>query len=78
VENTEAIMGHFVVDDLAPGYDTQGPSMLRMPRFGGPNDPKFVLTDEAIRPGAEPRDELGRMLTSHPQFSRATVNMFWA
>jgi len=31
VEHTEAIMGHFIVDDLASGYDTQGPSMLRMP-----------------------------------------------
>ncbi len=78
VEHTEAIMGHFIVDDLASGYDTQGPSMLRMPRFGGPNDPKFVLTDEPARTGEDPRDELGRMLTSHPQFARATVNMFWA
>jgi hypothetical protein len=78
VENREAIMGHFTVDDNNPGYDTKGDSMLRIKRFGGPSSPKFLLTDEAARAGAEPREELARMLTSHPQFARATVNMFWA
>ncbi len=66
VERTEAIMGHFLVDDLAPGYDTKGDSMLRIKRAGGPAQPKFLLTDEASRPGAEPREELARMLTGHP------------
>lgn len=78
VEKTEAIMGHFIVDDLATGYDTKGESMLRNKRTGGPNTPKFLLTDEPAKPNADPRDELARMLTSHPQFSRATANMFWA
>ena len=78
VERTEAIMGHFIVDDLARGYDTKGDSMLRIKRFGGASVPKFVLTDETARPGADPRDELARMLPSHPQFARATVNMYWA
>jgi Protein of unknown function (DUF1553)/Protein of unknown function (DUF1549) len=77
-EDTQAVMGHFVVDDLAPGYDTKGGSMLRTPRWGGPNTPAFPLTGEKPRPGAEPREELGRMLTAHPQFARATVNLFWA
>ena len=39
-------MGHFIVDDFAPGYDTKSDSMLRMKRLGGPNSPKFILTDE--------------------------------
>ncbi len=78
VEVREAKMGHFTVDDLAPGYDTKADSMLRIKRFGGPSSPKFVLTDEVARPDREPREELARMLTSHPQFARATVNMFWA
>ncbi|MEX2261458.1 MAG: DUF1549 domain-containing protein [Bryobacteraceae bacterium] len=78
VERTEAIMGHFIVDDLAPGYNTKGDSMLRIKRFGGPSVPKFVLTNEVAKPDADPRDELARMLTAHPQFARATVNMFWA
>ncbi len=78
VEHREAQMGHFSVDDMSPGYDTKGDSMLRIKRFGGPSAPKFVLTDEVAKTGAEPREELGRMMTSHPQFARATVNMFWA
>src|SRR6266567_1497647 len=78
VERTEAIMGHFVVDDLAPGYDTKADSMLRMKRLGGPGTPKFILSDEKIAAGAEPRDELARMITGHPQFARATVNLYWS
>jgi hypothetical protein len=78
VERTEATMGHFVVDDLARGYDTKGDSMLRIERSGGPARPKFMLTDEVSRPDAEPRDELARMLTGHPQFARATVNLYWS
>jgi hypothetical protein len=78
VERTEAIMGHFVVDDLAPGYDTKADSMLRMKRLGGPGTPKFILSDEKIAAGAEPREELARMMTSHPQFARATVNLYWS
>ncbi|MBL8215798.1 MAG: DUF1553 domain-containing protein, partial [Bryobacterales bacterium] len=56
----------------------KGESMLRVKRFGGPNDPKFILTDEKPKPGLAPREELGRLLTEHPQFARATSNMFWA
>ncbi|MBM3784125.1 MAG: DUF1553 domain-containing protein [Acidobacteria bacterium] len=77
VENNQAIMGHFIVDDLANGYDTKGQSLLRTPRWGGPNKPAFILTREAAKPDVEPREEMGRMLTAHPQFARATVNMFW-
>ena len=72
--------GEFLIDDLSAGYDPKGPSMIRTPRYGRPADrnPAFVLTGERARPGAEPREELGRMLTAHPQFARASVNMFWA
>lgn len=78
VEKSAAIMGHFYVDDGGAGYDTKADSMLRNRRSGGASAPKFILSDELAKPGEEPREELGRMLTSHPQFSRATVNMFWA
>jgi hypothetical protein len=78
VENTQAVMGHFVVDDLASGYDTKGASMLRVPRFGGPTNPAFILTAAPARPGSEPREQLASALTAHPQFARAAVNMFWA
>ncbi len=78
VEKKEAVMGHFMVDDYGPGYNTKGDSMLRIKRFGGPADPKFILTDEKARPDMMPREELARMLTAHPQFARATVNLFWS
>jgi hypothetical protein len=69
--------GEFLIDDGAGGYNTKGVSMIRVPRFGGPNNPAFILTGEQPKTGVEPRVELGRMLTSHPQFARATANMFW-
>jgi hypothetical protein len=77
-EKPNATMGHFIVDDQAAGYDPKAESMLRPKRFGGPDTPKFILTDETPKFGAEPRAQLARMLTSHPQFARATANMFWA
>jgi hypothetical protein len=58
VEVREAKMGHFTVDDLGAGYNTKGESMLRIKRYGGPDFPKFLLTDEPARPDAAPRDEL--------------------
>ncbi len=70
--------GEFMIDDENPGYNTKGASMIRVPRFGGPSDPAFILTGEKPKPGAEPRDEMGRLLTADPQFARATVNLFWA
>ena len=78
VESSAAVMGHFLVDDGGSGYDTKADSMLRTKRSGGPNAPKFLLTDESPQSGTEPRDELARMLTANPQFARAAVNMFWA
>lgn len=70
--------GEFMIDDANPGYDTKGASMIRVPRFGGPNKPAFIMTGEQPKPGEEPREALGRMITAHPQFARATVNLFWA
>ncbi len=70
--------GEFLIDDGNPGYDTKGKSMIRVPRFGGNGEPSFMLTGEKPRPGIEPRVEFGRMLTAHPQFARATANLFWA
>ena len=69
----------YTVDDVVEeGYPTKGESIVRVPRTGGPNQPAFILTGEAARPGAEPRDELARMLTADMQFARATTNRIWA
>jgi len=70
--------GEFMIDDANAGYDSKGKSMIRVPRFGGASNPAFIMTGEQPRKGEEPRDALGRMLTAHPQFARATVNLFWA
>jgi hypothetical protein len=40
-------------------------------------EPSFLLTGERPAAGANPRAELARMITSHPQFARATVNLVW-
>ena len=77
-ENGKPQSGEFLIDDHNPEYDTEGHSMIRVARLGGSNDPAFLLTAERPREQEDPRDALARILTSHPQFARATVNMFWA
>ena len=68
----------YTVDDVEPGYPTDAESIVRVPRTGGSNEPRFMLTNEAARPEALPRDELARLLTGHIQFARATTNRIWA
>ncbi len=71
------------VDDLAKGYDAgdDAPFLTlaesQFPRPKGVHEPAFMLTGERPRPGHDPRAELARMITSHPQFARATVNLLW-
>ena len=43
VEHSEAIMGHFMVDDLGAGYNTKADSMLRTKRTGGRIRRSFCL-----------------------------------
>ncbi len=68
----------YTVDDVEPGYPTLSESIVRVPRTGGPNAPKFILDDSPPLPGELPRDALARLLTGHIQFARATVNRIWA
>ena len=71
------------VDDFAKGYDAgdDAPFLTlaesQFPRPRGVHQPAFMLTGEMPRPGHDPRAELARMITSHPQFARATVNLLW-
>ena len=67
----------FTVNDLGRGYDTGTPSVLRPPR-GSSVEASFLLDDSKPAPGKNLREELARLLTSNPQFARATVNIFWA
>ena len=68
----------YTVDDVEPGYPTTSESIVRVPRTGGSNAPKFILDDQAPRSGEQPRDALARLLTGHIQFARATVNRIWS
>ena len=68
----------YTVDDVEPGYPTRSESIVRVPRTGGSNAPKFILDDQPAKPGESPRDALARLLTGHIQFARATVNRIWA
>ena len=73
----------YVMDNDGAGYNTDNDapfftgSESRFPRAGGVKQPAFFLTGEKARPGANPRAELARMLTGHPQFNRATANLIW-
>ena len=75
--------GNAVLNDYAPGYATKEDAPYhtaaesRFPRDGKTHEPAFILTGEKPRPGMDPRKELARIMTSHIQFSRATVNIVW-
>ena len=69
----------FMVKDSRAGYDLTTRSSLRPPRDKKADiTPTFLLTGEKALPGEKPREAYARMLTSHPQFARAAVNLFWA
>ncbi len=68
----------YTVDDVAPGYDTKAVSIVRVPRTGGSNHPRFILTGEPALPGRNDRDELARLMTGNIQFARALSNRIWA
>ena len=69
---------HFRVADTAHGYDLTTTSSLRPPRYKADITPTFLLTGERAGAGESPRQAYARLLTSNPQFARATVNLFWA
>ena len=83
-DRSKNVVVDLLVDDLAKGYDTGDDAPYhtlsegRFPRLEGLSyEPAFLLTGETPEPGENPRDALARMLTDHPQFARATVNLVW-
>jgi hypothetical protein len=62
----------------ARGYDVKAESVVRMKRWKADVTPAFLLTDEKVPPGENPRYAFARMLTASPQFAKATVNWIWA
>ena len=69
----------YSIDDDGPGYDASARTVVRVPRNGkGKLEPAFVFNGATPSPTKPLRSEFARILTSHPQFDRSTVNMFWA
>lgn len=70
----------YSIDDNGPGYDPSARTVIRVDRRGKPGllDPTYMFTGESPDPAKHPRPEFARMLTSDPQFARATVNLLWS
>src|SRR5206468_3875111 len=61
------------------GYRMEAPSVLRIARDKNAQVyPEFLLTKQRPKEGVAPREEFARMITTHPQFAKATVNLFWS
>ena len=69
----------FLVKDTRAGYDLSTRSSLRPPRNRKADvSPTFLLSGGKPLPGENLRQSYARILTTHPQFARAAVNLFWA
>ncbi|MEJ7609140.1 MAG: DUF1553 domain-containing protein [Bryobacteraceae bacterium] len=73
-----SISQEFALTDDGKGYNLNSKSVVRMQRYKADIAPKFLLTGEQPGPQQNWREAYAQMLTSHPQFARATVNMIWA
>jgi hypothetical protein len=70
----------FRVNDTEKGYNLKTKSVIRLPRYAADLTPTFAIDGAKYdqRAGEKEREQYARLLTSHPQFARATVNLFWA
>ncbi len=66
----------FIVTDTRAGYDLSTVSAVRPRRYKADIAPAFILGG-GILEGEAPRQAFARLITAHPQFARATVNLFW-
>ena len=67
----------FTISDDGPGYDSQSASSVRLQRSGDPVEPTFVLTGDKAELDSPLRPQFAKLLTQHPQFAKATANLFW-
>ncbi len=67
----------FTISEDGTGYDSHSASSVRLQRRGEPVQPTFVLSGERADPNRPLRPQFAAMLTAHPQFSKATANLFW-
>ncbi|MCI0622732.1 MAG: DUF1549 and DUF1553 domain-containing protein [Acidobacteria bacterium] len=73
-----SISQEFALVEDGKGYDLKSKSVVRMERQDADVTPEFLLTGEKPQPNENWRAAYARMLTSHPQFAKATVNVIWA
>lgn len=67
----------YTLTEDGDGYNTKGWSQVRLQREGGDIQPTFILTGEKADMRKPLRPQFARMLTTNPQFARATVNLIW-
>lgn len=67
----------YTLTEDGTGYNASGWSQVRLQREGGNIHPTFILTGEKADLNKPLRPQFARMLTAHPQFARATVNLIW-
>ncbi len=68
----------FSITEDGTGYDAGAASSVRLSRDGnGTVAPVFILTGEKGDPDRPLRPQFAQMLTTNPQFARATVNLIW-
>ncbi len=67
----------FTISEDGVGYDSHSASSVRLHRSGEPVQPTFMLSGETADPNRPLRAQFAKMLTSHPQFAKATANLFW-
>jgi hypothetical protein len=72
-----AYQDRYTITEDGTGYDAKGWSQVRLQRQGGEVHPTFILTGEKADLSKPLRPQFARMLTQHPQFARATVNLIW-
>jgi hypothetical protein len=67
----------YTLTEDGAGYNASAASQVRLQRDGGEVHPTFMLTGEKADLSKPLRPQFARMLTTNPQFARATVNLIW-
>ncbi|MEQ1827383.1 MAG: DUF1549 domain-containing protein [Pirellula sp.] len=67
----------FTISEDGTGYDCKSASSVRLHRNGEAVQPTFMLSGETADQDRPLRSQFAKLLTSHPQFAKATANLFW-
>jgi hypothetical protein len=78
IDRSYSIGQEMTLLEQGKGYNLESRSVRRMPRHETKLEPEFMLGGERPRLGEPWREAFARILTEHPQFARATVNLIWA